>query len=147
MVVEQASFWRRAFAFIIDLFILDIFITSPFSSLFESVVARTKTISIFEMTYSTKEIALIVMLFLLLYLYFVLFEYVLQQTPGMMFAKTKLDGNMSFWTTLVRNSFLFPVLPFILLWVIEPIMLFFKKRTVLEYASGTRTVYQREVML
>jgi hypothetical protein len=81
------------------------------------------------------------------YLYFVLFEYLLGQTPGMMLLSLRMEGNSGIFAVMLRNSFIFPVLPFILLWVIEPIMIAIRRRGILEQLSGTRTLHSKNITI
>jgi len=143
-VQHTASFWRRATAFIIDIILLDIIVTAPFTSIFEGMLARTE--SILAVTYTAQEFAAILGLFLVVYGYFVVFEYVLGQTPGMMLLGTRAENTEELWRPLVRNSFLLPAFPFVLFWLIEPIVILLKKQSVLERLSSTRTTYTREVV-
>jgi uncharacterized RDD family membrane protein YckC len=145
-VVQDAGFLRRLCSFVADILVLDLIITAPFTPLFSSLISRAGNNG-FHMTYTRTEITAIVFLFLVVYLYFVLFEYLLGQTFGMMLANTRLAGNDGLGAILVRNSFILPVFPFILLWILEPLMVLFRKRSILEQVTKTRTIYQREVAL
>ena len=143
-VKHNATFWRRAGAFIVDILILDILITAPFTKIFEGMLARSP--SVFAVSYSAAELAAIIGLFLVVYGYFVVFEYVLGQTPGMMLLGTQAENTEELWRPVVRNSFLLPTFPFVLFWIIEPIAIILGKQGILERLSSTRTTYSREVL-
>ena len=150
-MVQDASFLRRAIAFIIDLFIIDVVLTAPFTSLFAGMVARAEHLGVTSVSYTTREMAMILTLFLLIYAYFVLFEYLLCQTPGMMLASTIVRGEKGrfsgIFSIIVRNCFLLPFFPFLLFWVIEPLAIIFLRRSVLEHLTKTRTVHERAIIL
>jgi hypothetical protein len=145
-IVQDAGFFRRFCSFVIDVFILDLLVTAPFTPLFSSLVSRASNAG-WNVHYTSTEIAAVIFLFALIYLYFVLFEYFLGQTFGMMLANTRLAGDDSLGTIMVRNSFIIPVFPFVLLWIAEPLAVFFWRRSILEQLTKTRTVYQREVVM
>jgi uncharacterized RDD family membrane protein YckC len=146
-IVQDAGFWRRTGAFLIDILILDILVTAPFTALFEQMLRRIDTAGITAVVYTNKELAAIALVFLIAYIYFTLFEYLLSQTPGMMLLGTRAQGMTGIARMLIRNSFLLPFFPFILLWLIEPFAIIIWRRSVLEHLSGTRTIYARHIIL
>jgi len=145
-VIQDAGFWRRAAAFIFDLLLLDLLVTSPFTPVFERMMATIDTTSFTSTAYTSRELGAALLLFIIIYMYFVLFEYTLGQTPGMMLMNTRVNKN-NLGRVMVRNSVILPVFPFIIFWFIEPIAIAFWKRGVLERLSDTRTTYQREILL
>jgi uncharacterized RDD family membrane protein YckC len=143
-VLQNASFLRRLGSFLIDLLIIDLIITAPFTAIF----ARFASLRDFtDVTYSGKELAAIVIVFMLIYAYYVLFEYLLGQTIGMMFMQTRVEGDGRIGMLLVRNSFILPFFPFVIFWIVEPVAVLFWRRSVLEKVTNTRTVYQRNIIL
>jgi hypothetical protein len=139
-VTQDASFLRRMCGFLIDLLIIDLLITAPFTPIFSPYLG----VSIGALPASI--LAAAITIFLIIYCYFVLFEYLLGQTMGMMLVNTKVEGRTGILSLLVRNSILLPFLPFVLFWVIEPISIIFWKRGAMEQFSKTRTVYQRDII-
>ncbi len=146
-VVQDASFFRRMFAFIFDILLLDIIITAPFSELFEGLLKRIEVSNFSSITYTSKELTAITIIILIIFAYFVLFEYLLGQTIGMMLMNTKLSGENSLSNCILRNSFVIPAFPFVVFWIIEPIAIIFWKRGVLERISDTRTVHEKIIFL
>jgi hypothetical protein len=146
-IQREAGFLRRTGAFLFDILLLDIAITAPFASIFEHVLERAQEVGVTNLVLTGREFGAAVMVFLIAYAYFVIFEYVLGQTPGMMLARTSVKGARRLWPHLVRNSFLIPIFPFVLFWIIEPFAILFYRRGVLEYVSSTRTLYQHEVLV
>ena len=63
--------------------------------------------------------------------YFTVLEYSIQQTLGKKLLNLKviaLNKNPKIWQYWVRSLFLVPLFPFILLWFIDPLYLFFNKQ-------------------
>ncbi|MBI4738492.1 RDD family protein [Candidatus Woesearchaeota archaeon] len=155
-----AVLWKRALAFIIDLFVIDLFIFSSFRQILLSSLGSSAGFSAtYHFLLSNSEIRrallyvfILVSLFVLSY--FILLEYLTGQTIGKMIVNILVvsvrdpnrAGTPGFLQCLVRSIFLFPVVPFIILWLIDPIYyLFNKDQRFLEYLSQTRVV-ERFVM-
>ncbi|MEK6960177.1 MAG: RDD family protein [Nanoarchaeota archaeon] len=155
MVTENKSpnlapIWRRALSFIIDLIIVEVFLVSWFWMLIKKSTSGdgfTDTMSflaahpnaVVSLNIITLYIALVVMA------YFVILEYTIGQTIGMILFKLKAvstHNHSHWWQFIVRNLFLIPIFPFILLALIDPIYLLWKRGEcrALEQISGTRTV-------
>jgi hypothetical protein len=145
-IEQSASFWRRALAFLFDLLLIDALITAPFTPLFTGLIARTGN-DPFNVVFTRTEIIAVALLFLIVYVYFVLFEYLLGQTVGMMLLDIRMDGVRPLWAAAVRNVFLFPVFPLVILWVAEPIAIAVWRRSLLEQLTGTRTVHRQTILL
>jgi uncharacterized RDD family membrane protein YckC len=95
----------------------------------------------------------IIPVFLLISSYFVIFEFILQQTPGKIITGIYVeslrtnDKKPSLLQCILKNIVLFPALPFVILWVFDLIFLFSKERTRLtEKILGLRTVEKRQVL-
>jgi uncharacterized RDD family membrane protein YckC len=143
-ITHDAGAMRRFAAFILDLLILDALVLWPLTDVIAGV---TRGQDIFAPVLSSRDIAVMLFAFAAIYLYFVLFEYLLGQTPGMMMADIRMTGTSAIGSLLLRNSVLLPVFPFVILWLIEPIMILWRRRTLLEELTGTRTVHTRSVMI
>ncbi len=135
--VKDASFLRRATGFLADLLILDFAAFGAFQSLFIGGEPSRLLAGDFSLTPAMYAAAVVMALLALTY--FMLFEYLLGQTPGMMLVAIKAE-NVTLWRAFVRNLYFIPVFPFPLLWVVEPLYLAFRKTRFLEIVSGTRTV-------
>ncbi len=99
------------------------------------------SISIFES--NSNLIWLIVTMAFIALLYFAMFEYKLQQTIGKMVLGLYVvseKGGLSIWQAVGRSIFILPIFPFILLWIIDPIYLIFKKIRLSEILTRTMTV-------
>lgn len=147
VIESPASFWRRAFALVVDVLIIDLIVTAPFTTLFAPLVAKLQAGSWLAPSYTSAQLAMMAIVFLLAYAYFALFEYTLGQTPGMMLADTRVRGQVRLWQAAVRNAFLIPFGPVLFLWVIEPILVALNRQSLLERLTGTRTIRVRHVLL
>ena len=153
--IGPAQIWKRGLAFFLDLAIIDFFLLGPFKSVVASVVGNKS----FSDTYTllsnnpTQADGFIWMFFIIAIIsmfYFVFSEYLTGQTPGKMFfrlfAVSEGDDTSyrrpSFAQCLLRSSYLIPVIPFILLVVIDPIFLIFSKKhqRLSEWLSKTQVV-------
>ncbi len=146
-IETPAGFGRRAIALIFDILLLDIVITSPFTPLFSAMLARMEHTAWTAMTYTSAEFAAIIVVFLLAFAYFALFEYTLGQTPGMMLAGIRARTQLTLWQSFARNVFLMPFGPVLALWIVEPILVALKRPSLLERLSNTRTVTVRTVLI
>jgi len=79
-----------------------------------------------------------------------IFEKKLQQTPGKMvfnlYVKSQTK-DLKYWQLFVRSMFLIPLFPFILLWLIDPIVMFFNKdsQRLSEILSKTKVVEKYKI--
>lgn len=146
-VEVPASFSRRAFALITDVLIIDLVVTAPFTPLFTPLMARLEAGSWFSLTYTSAELAAMMVVFALAFAYFALFEYALGQTPGMMLMNTRVRQPLRLWQAFARNAFLIPFGPVIALWIIEPLSVALTRTSLLERLTRTRTVYARHVLI
>jgi len=73
-------------------------------------------------------------------LYFGLFEYLLGGTIGMRLFNLSVKGRRTLGRCLLRNIYAIPIFPLTLLWIVEPVYLFWRKERLLERWSGTSTV-------
>ncbi|MBW3022648.1 RDD family protein [Candidatus Woesearchaeota archaeon] len=142
-----APIFKRLFAFVIDILIVDLVLLWPFSrvlsALFEnSISAEAMADLISGQPYIIFSVTII------FFLYFVLFEYKTGQTIGKMLVNlycTPVAGEMRLWQAVVRNIFLIPAVPFIFLWVIDPIYILWRNQSLSEILTKTRTVEQKVV--
>ena len=149
--VGPALLWKRALSFIVDLLIINLTIFFPFRSLLQRLLPAFST---FQETYAyllahpgiqESIISLSLMMAFFGLLYFAFMEYRLHTTPGKMLFRiyiTSEHKQLRFWHCLLRSSFMLPIFPFVILWVVDPLFLFFsiKGQRLLEVLSKTRTV-------
>lgn len=136
----NASVWKRIFAWLVDMAIINIVLLSPFSSILDKIIPSTKTFAYAatggSITIVMSAIALIIIL------YFTFFEYLLGQSLGKMLFNIYVvsDNGLKFWQALVRNILYIPIIPFVFIWVLDPMMMIITGRRLSEIATKTRTV-------
>ncbi|MCM2325012.1 MAG: RDD family protein [Candidatus Woesearchaeota archaeon] len=156
IIITDASWWKRAFSFFIDFSIIQLIIFSPFSSVIESKLPLSsdfmENYRYFESNPDliTNLMAVIGIVFFLILLYFVMFEYKMGQTPGKMLFKLKVlpldKEEINLWKILARNIAVLPVFPFSLLWIVDPLYLIFTGKRLSDMFSKTRVVEEVRVI-
>ncbi|HII17478.1 TPA: RDD family protein [Candidatus Woesearchaeota archaeon] len=147
-----ARLWKRGAAFVIDLLIIHFFIISPFEGILQRLAfADAGFREAYSMLSSSPQsvallsaISLFIGLFAMCYL--VACEYVVGRTVGKMLLNIGVIAEerkqLTLWQAVVRNVFIMPVFPFVLLWVIDPLSMLFTQggRRLSEVLTRTRTV-------
>lgn len=129
----RASFWKRILAFIIDLAAINLIIITPFENSLKGLPAMESFGDSYNYLMNNPSIvshytSIFFAISLLSLLYFTLLEWKFGQTIGKMFMKIYVQPNgITFFKALVRNLFIIPFFPFILLWVIDPILIITSK--------------------
>ena len=149
--IGPALVWKRFIAFVFDLLIINLVLFFPFKRIIQKSIPEFGSYSEAYSFLSANQnytatltiISLVMSLFAVLY--FALLEQKLGQTPGKMLFNIFVISDvkkLSFWQCVVRSLFLIPVFPFFLLWIIDPLFLFFTKtnQRLSEILSKTRTV-------
>ncbi|MFH0875043.1 MAG: RDD family protein [archaeon] len=149
----NASIWKRLFAFLIDVAIV-LLITSPLFNIVSKYVPLSENENILETItqlndYFTKNTAVIdkvnsinMAVLIIAYIYFVLFEYILSQTPGKIFLKLTVkhidpkEKKLKFYQCLIRN--LFVLVSFII--VIDIVNFAFRGVRLSDFFAKTRAV-------
>jgi uncharacterized RDD family membrane protein YckC len=161
---RSARAWKRVLAFCIDLY-FGLVVTWSFFTVIAQELPSTPA-AIMSAGQSALN-PLVFTLFLFACAFFVLYhvfcEYSIGQTPGMLIVgirvqrraqsaqavrsergratkRTDASADISLGQAFVRNIFLFPVLPFTLLWLIEPLYYAFNGERLLESWSKTHTI-------
>jgi uncharacterized RDD family membrane protein YckC len=133
--------WKRLVAFVIDFFLVDFLLLYPFTGIAENAFS--------SMDYSViimqgPMLSLILAVSIIYILYFLLFEWLLGQTIGKMLMRivsaTIQEKQMSFWQALGRNLMFIPVVPFVFLWVIDPIFIIWRRVSFSEMLTKTKTI-------
>ncbi len=137
---RNAPMWKRAVALIVDIIALNLIVFSPFGDVFNKYFSSIELGALESTALPSHIYASIFFLSVLTLLYFALMQYASQQTLGMMLTKIYVQPKSGFWKSLVRNLFVLPFFPFNLLWIIEPLYLFFKGQRILEKLTSTNTV-------
>tara|TARA_Y100000310_G_scaffold345614_1_gene467319 strand:- start:394 stop:885 length:492 start_codon:yes stop_codon:yes gene_type:complete len=153
--IQPAKLWKRLAAFIIDLFLINLILLSPFSSLTKELLPETTDIQeLFNYVQENPEVAESINLIRIItsglaILYFAIMERFFAQTVGKMVMHIRvksLTEKLRFWQCVARSLFFIPFFPFGLFWIIEPVSLLFNKdkRRTLELLSKT-TVTEEQV--
>ena len=152
----QASVLKRILAFIVDMFVINLTILWPFRKTFENMLPKSDSFSkTFEYLSKNPDLgwSITVVMFsvsLLAILYFYLLEKKLGQSIGKMlfglYVKSQ-EKELKRWQLLVRSMFLVPVFPFVLLWIIDPIVMLFNKENqrLSEILSKTKVVEEYKI--
>jgi len=152
----HASILKRAVAFIIDLLIINIVILFPFKRIFAKIIPDTssfpETLNFLKNNseYNTSLTFILILISAITILYFMIMEKKLNQTPGKMLFNLYVDSqtkDLKYWQLFVRSIFLIPLFPFVLLWFIDPVVMFFTKENqrLSEILSKTKVVEKYKI--
>ena len=154
-ILAQASILKRAAAFFIDLVIINMVILFPFRSIFEKIIPETdsfsKALDFLSNNADSASITVIILLISIIsILYFMILEKNLNQSVGKMLFNLYVNSqtkDLKYWQLFVRSIFLIPLFPFILLWIIDPIVMFFTKENqrLSEILSRTKVVEKYKI--
>lgn len=142
--------YKRILAFMIDFMILNFTVLFPFKSLFEGMVPEdlgfSESLDIMSST-DMSGLIMSVTFFasILMILYFTILEKKLGQSIGKILLNIRVESELKekkLWQYLVRNLFLIPLFPFILLWILDPLFMLFSKdkKRLSEVLSKTKVV-------
>ncbi|MDP6648174.1 MAG: RDD family protein [Candidatus Woesearchaeota archaeon] len=154
-ILAQASVFKRAAAFLIDFLIVNMVILFPFRRIFESIFpgsgSFSETLKFLSNKADSASMTFIVLLISsLTILYFLIMEKKLNQTIGKMLFNLYVKSqtkDLKYWQLFVRSMFLIPWFPFVLLWLIDPIVMFFTKENqrLSEILSKTKVVEKYQI--
>ena len=146
----NASLLRRVGAFVVDILVINIIILYPFKNIIYSLMPRGDLSSILYIAQSPEHMKVLYMVslfsFVLTVLYFSILEFKLSQTIGkIMFnleVKSLAGTELSFGQCFVRPLFMIPFSFLIVLWVVDPLFVFFnkEKQRLMEVLSKTKVV-------
>ena len=149
--IGPALLWKRIAAFFIDMVIINLIVLFPFRRLFQSIIPKDYSFSeayrlLSTSTDYTSLITLIsFVMSVLIIVYFLMMERKMGQTIGKMLMKIYVVGDnntLKAWQLLTRNLVFIPIFPFVLLWMLDPLFMFFTKtnQRLSEILSKTRVV-------
>lgn len=141
---------KRIAAFIIDMFLMQILVMSAFSKYFESFSPKDQTFgATYAMLASNSGLIMqayyaLITIAAIMLLYFSYMEYKYSQTVGKMIFGLRvetIDGREAgFFQCVLRNIYLIPIFPIFLLWILDPLYMFFTGDRLSEKFSKTKTV-------
>lgn len=148
MIKAPAPVWKRLLAFFIDFIIIDFFIFASFKKIIRTLVPENSGFSAYSYLAANPEvsnvlIAVSISAGILAMLYFTILEWGLSQTVGKIIMKLYVESDLKqlkLWQCLVRSMFIIPVFPFVLLWIVDPVYLFWKNTRFSEILSKTKTI-------
>ncbi len=145
-----ALVWKRIAAFFIDIVIINVIILLPFRRLFQRILPKEYSFSEAYKLLSSEDFtgyitAISIAMAVLIFLYFYLMEKKMGQTIGKKLMKIYVASDnpaSKSWQFLVRNLVFMPIFPIILLWIIDPLFMFFNRSSqrLTEILSKTRVV-------
>ena len=149
--IGPALLWKRIAAFFIDIIIINLIVLFPFRSLFQGILPKDYSFSEAYRLLSTSTnytsfiTSVTFVMSVLVILYFSMMERKMSQTIGKMLMKVYVVSNnndLKTWQLLSRNLVFIPVFPFVLLWVLDPLFMFFTKtnQRLSEILSKTKVV-------
>ena len=146
-----ALLWKRVIAFFIDMLIVNLVILFPFRGLLQNIIPKGHSFSEAYKFLSSganytsfiTSISFIMSIFIIMY--FLMLERKTAQTIGKMLMKIYVvsdNDNIKAWQLFTRNLVFIPIFPFVLLWVLDPLFMFFTKtnQRLTEILSKTKTV-------
>jgi len=149
--IGPALIWKRIAAFFIDMVIINLIVLFPFRGLFQNIVPKDYSFSeaykflssSANYTSFISSISFIMSIFIILY--FLMLERKMAQTIGKMVMKVHVvsdNDTIKTWQLFTRNLVFIPVFPFVLLWVLDPLFMFFTKtnQRLTEILSKTKVV-------
>ena len=149
--IGPALIWKRIAAFFIDIMIINLVVLFPFRKLFQNIIPKDYSFSDAYrlLSSSTNYTGFITsvsfVMSVLVILYFLMLERKTGQSIGKMMMKVYVvsdSSSLSAWQVLARNIVFIPVFPFVLLWALDPLFMFFTKtnQRLTEILSRTRVV-------
>jgi len=144
-----ALIYKRIGAFFMDLLVIEFILALPFQSIIKkslpSNVSYKEAYNFFlnNPSFTTLFTLMMILLSILGILYFAILEYKFGQTIGKIFMNIKVvseNKKLLFWQCLARSLFLLPVFPFFVLWIGDPLFLFFRGQRLSELLTKTKVV-------
>ncbi|MBN1385883.1 RDD family protein [Candidatus Woesearchaeota archaeon] len=140
----SAGIFRRLLAFVADIFIVDIFFTTPFRSMLTERIPDRSFAAVKSMTLDPVLLMIGMLIFLFFFIYAFILQFKLGQTVGQMLFGLRVisleNAPLTAWQVFIRNIFLIPVFPIFFLWIFDPLHLILKKTRLCEMMSRTQTV-------
>lgn len=134
--IKLAPWWKRLGSLLIDIFLMSVILTP-----FQKFLPNTPD---FNATYSTANYLIAFLIITYFLTYIIIMQYLTQQTIGMMLLNIIITNNtkkeIKLWQIIVRNIFLIPIFPFIILWIVDPVYLLLTGMRLSEKWSKTKTI-------
>lgn len=155
-IETNASVLKRIFAFIVDLLIINFTVAAPLRRILSKSIPATgsfmETYTFLMENPSVHSLMLWVSfaLAILTLSYFVILEWRLGQTLGKMLVKAYVKSDskkLTFLQAVVRNLFILPFFPFVILWIVDPLFMLFTRNNqrLCEILSKSKVVEYHEL--
>lgn len=143
--LQDAGVMRRVLAALCDILLLDVLVLTPFSFVFSPYAKGgfAESMSLFQSGLPSDLAFVLLFAGSAAVVYFTLFTYFFRQSFGMMLVQVHVEGDLTLKKSFIRSIIAFPFFPIYLLWIIEPLVILWKRQGLLELATGTRTVIAR----
>ncbi len=146
--VRSASIFKRLVAFLVDLAILNFIVVWPFKRFFESMIPSGNLMELASFVKANPAIvsqvnSIYLFMGIMFFIYFTICEARFGQSLGKYIVGIYVKGekeNATFWQIVIRNIFLIPIFPILLLWVIDPLSLVFTKSRFSDRISKTQVI-------
>ena len=134
--VGPALIWKRIAAFFIDIIIVNLVVLFPFRKLFQNIVPKDYSFSeAYKLLSSSADYTSFItsvsfVMSILVILYFFMLERKMNQTIGKRLMNIYIvsdSNNLKAWQLLARSIVFIPIFPFVLLWILDPLFMFFTK--------------------
>tara|TARA_Y100000294_G_scaffold142441_1_gene136627 strand:+ start:513 stop:1019 length:507 start_codon:yes stop_codon:yes gene_type:complete len=155
VVETKCGIFKRLFAFIIDLLILDLIVFSPLKGVLFNLLPGDIGFIGNKVFFESNPDIFNKLAFILFYMgiiafiYFTVLEYKFSQTIGKMLLRINIKSivkdKLSIWRIMLSNITLFPFFPFIILWVVDPLYILFKGQRLMEKLSNIELVEKVKV--
>jgi uncharacterized RDD family membrane protein YckC len=153
---NPAPAWKRIISFIVDFMIIQLVIFGPFSGALTSILPTGPDFfgnyeALMESQNIVRELYVLMgIMFALVFIYFILFEYRMRQTPGKMLFNLYLvpedkKQQLSLLQVFLRNLAVFPFFPFSLLWIIDPLYMVISGKRLSDIFSKTQITEETSV--
>ncbi len=152
VVALPAPWGRRILAFLIDLIILNIFVTGAFQKVIRKLLPAEASYAGIQAAIEAQP-SLATAVFFIAFLsgifailYFALLESQLGYSVGKLFMQIRVvalqNEELTLWKCVIRSLLMIPAFPFIILWVVDPLYALFSplRQRLLERWSNTATV-------
>jgi hypothetical protein len=156
-IVEiPARAWKRMLAFIVDLLIINTVILYPFKKYFKNIVPITRYQEAVEYVLTNPSVTntlttIAVMVSVIIVLYFSLSGFKTGTTIGKLLFRIRTKSLLKetkYWQYLVASLTFIPFMPFVILWVVDPLhmMLTEKKQRFMERLARLETIEEVETV-
>ena len=150
MMIADASKLKRIVSFFIDFILVQIIIFGPFSGVVQNQIPMSTNFQenlLFmeqnpDLLYELAPV--LFTMFFLVFAYFMIFEYFMQTKPGKLIFGLKIVGiensKPNILRLIARNVVAFPVFPFTIFWIADPLYLIFTGQRLIDKFTQIKVI-------